>query len=120
MTPQERDLLIASAMGIKLHYNEYLKSYFVEGDDLYCKWNPSENAKQEKMIKAKLREWGIGYSSGYNLFNDGNRSDKFHFTIRDLDEIVFDTDHITKRSTSEPEAFLEAVGELCVELKKQK
>jgi hypothetical protein len=53
------------------------------------------------MIKAKLREWGIGYSSGYNLFNDGNRSDKFHFTIRDLDEIVFDTPNRTGPTASE-------------------
>jgi hypothetical protein len=114
MTPQERNLLIAEAMGWKIYQrNPFLKFYyFIEENnkkEFICEvknWNPSSNPEQREMIKAKLREWGYGYDGGYDCWINS-----FWFRITQV-EMIIKVDKL-----SESEAFLEAVGELCLTLK---
>jgi hypothetical protein len=115
MTPQERNILIAEAMW-EIQYLPngcYCDKYFKTSDGLLSvkKWNPSENAEQIGQIKAKLREWGCCYELNYAP--DEGYSANILCEKKDIE--TFGNSQI-----SESIAFLEAVGELCVELKKQK
>lgn len=111
MIPQERNLLIAETMGLKIkefvNHPDFGNGLYIVTEQYFIdpiKWNPSENAEQREMIKAKLREWGCGYLGGYN------KSEKyFWFSILYPEKSSLEVLKI-KNKTSESEAFLEAVG----------
>lgn len=124
MTPQERNILIAEAMGIEIIRHAELGLIMSKNGGQFIYpikiWNPSENAEQEKMIKAKLREWGCTYEGLYETIN---RKNLFWFTIFYYKKSLFkkrEQKYISKSSYSESTAFLDAVGELCLTLKNQK
>ena len=103
MIPQQRDLLIAEVMGLK-------KEATLAGDlyviiDGKCKlWNPSENAEQREMIE----DWLI--KQGYVITFGRAKEQSWYIIEKDLGT----GKQIINKLKSE--AFLSAVGELCINL----
>lgn len=120
MTTQERNILIAEAMGLvteiyegKLHYQTGETTY---AGMLLKKWKPDEDAEQREMIEDWLIEQGIEIVMGR-----AKTCTTYHFY--DSDDVKADIGAgciADGLNISKSEAFLQAAAEYCLTLKNQK